>query len=250
MKFVPTWLHRLASPQHFFGDIKAWILWLYILGTIGFVVGSVWGLAFVPPERYQGDSFRILYVHAPIAHLVQLIYISIAVAGVVHLVWKLKMADVYMSAAAPVGCWLTALALASGMIWGMPTWGTAWVWDARIVSTLILFFLFFGLIVLRRVIPNPTRAATALSILAIVGAINIPVIKYSVEWFETLHQPASIELFGDVAIAPVFLVPLFINIISVSILTAGIVLAYMRSLVGERNASTTWIQGWIRGRGR
>ncbi|MYD45764.1 MAG: heme ABC transporter permease [Gammaproteobacteria bacterium] len=247
MKFIPTWLHRLASPQHFFGDIKSWIMWLYVLGTIGFLVGSVWGLAFVPPERYQGDSFRILYVHAPIAHVAQLIYISIAVAGVVHLVWKLKMADVYMSAAAPVGCWLTALALASGMIWGMPTWGTAWVWDARIVSTLILLFLFFGLIVLRRVVPNPTRAATALSILAIVGAINIPIIKYSVEWFETLHQPASIELFGDIAIAPVFLTPLFINIASIYVLAAGFILANMRYLVVERNASMTWIQGWIRG---
>lgn len=222
-------------------------MWLYVLGTIGFLVGSVWGLAFVPPERYQGDSFRILYVHAPIAHVAQLIYISIAVAGVVHLVWKLKMADVYMSAAAPVGCWLTALALASGMIWGMPTWGTAWVWDARIVSTLILLFLFFGLIVLRRVVPNPTRAATALSILAIVGAINIPIIKYSVEWFETLHQPASIELFGDIAIAPVFLTPLFINIASIYVLAAGFILANMRYLVVERNASMTWIQGWIRG---
>ena len=248
MKFVPTWLSRLASPQHFFGDIKSWIVWLYVLGTIGFLVGSVWGLAFVPPERYQGNSARILFVHAPIAHLVQLIYISIAIAGFVHLVWKLKMADVYMSAAAPVGCWLTALALASGMIWGMPTWGTAWVWDARIVSTLILFFLFIGLIVLRRVIPSPTRAATALSILAIVGAINIPIIKFSVEWFETLHQPASIKLFGDSAIARVFLVPLFINIVSIYVLTAGIILANMRYLVAERNASMTWIQGWIRGR--
>ena len=248
MKFVPRWLNRLASPQHFFTDIKPWIMWLYILGTVGLVVGSVWGLAFVPPERYQGNSFRILYVHAPIAHLAQLIYISIAIAGVVHLVWKLKMADVYMSAAAPVGCWLTALALVSGMIWGMPTWGTAWVWDARIVSTLVLFFLFIGLIVLRRVIPNPARAATALSILAIVGAINVPIIKFSVEWFNTLHQPASIELFGDVAIDRVFLVPLFINIASISVLSAGIILAYMRYLVLERNASMTWIQEWIRGK--
>ena len=247
MKFVPKWLHRLASPQHFFGDVRSWVVWLYVLGIIGLLVGFTWGLAFVPPERYQGDSFRILFVHAPIAHLVKLIYISIAVAGFVHLVWKLKMADVYMTAAAPVGCWLTALALASGMIWGMPTWGTAWVWDARIVSTLLLFFLFFGLVVLRRVIPNPTRAATALSILAIVGAVNIPIITYSVEWFETLHQPASIELFGGSSIATVYLIPLFINIASVYTLAAGIILANMRYLVVERNASMNWIQEWLQG---
>lgn len=248
MKFLPTWLHRLASPQHFFHDIKVWIMWLYILGITGLLVGSVWGVVFVPPERYQGDSFRIMFVHVPIAHISQLIYISIAIAGLVHLVWKLKMADVYMAAAAPVGCGLTALALASGMIWGVPTWGTAWVWDARLVSTLILFILFFGLIVLRHVIPNPNRAATALSILAIVGSINIFIIKFSVEWFETLHQPASIEIFGDIAIAPVFLVPLFINIPSMYVFAAGIILANMRYLVIERNASMSWIQGWIQER--
>ena len=248
MKFIPTWLRRLASPQHFFGDIKLWIVWLYVLGAIGFLVGSVWGLAFVPPERYQGDSFRILFVHAPIAHLVQVIYISIAIAGVVHLVWKLKMADIYMSAAAPIGCWLTALALISGMIWGTPTWGTAWVWDARTVSTLILFFLFFGLIVLRRVIPNPKRAAAALSILAIVGTINIFIIKFSVVWFKTLHQPASIELLGDIARAPVFLTPLFINIASTYVLAAGFILANMRYLVAVRNTSMTWNQEWTQGR--
>lgn len=248
MKFIPTRLRRLASPQHFFTDMRRWVVWLYVLGVVGFLIGSIWGLAFVPPERYQGNSFRILFVHAPVAHVAQLIYISIAIAGVIHLVWKLKMADVYMTAAAPVGCWLTALALASGVIWGIPTWGTGWVWDARIVSTLILFFLFFGLIVLRRVISNPTRAANALSTLAIVGAINIPIIKYSVEWFETLHQPASIELFGEVSVATVYLIPLFINIASIYILVAGIILANMRFLVILRNASMNWVQDWKRGR--
>ena len=242
MKFLPTQLHRLASPQHFFADILPWVVWLYVLGSVGFLVGSIWGIAFVPPERFQGNSFRILFVHAPVAHLVQLIYIAIAIAGVVHLVWKLKMADVFMAAAAPVGCWLTALALLSGMIWGIPTWGTAWVWDARTVSTLILFFLFFGLLVLRRVVPNPMRATTALSILAIVGAINIPIIKFSVEWFATLHQPASIKPFGETKIALVFLIPLFVNIVSLYILTAGIILANMRYLVFLRNATKSWVQ--------
>lgn len=248
MKFIPTGLRRLASPQHFFVDMKSWVLWLYVLGVVGFLIGSIWGLAFVPPERYQGNSFRILFVHAPVAHIAELIYISIAIAGIIHLVWKLKMADVYMAAAAPVGCWLIALALASGMIWGIPTWGTGWVWDARIVSTLLQFFLFFGLIVLRRIFSNPTRAANALSILAIVGAINIPIIKYSVEWFETLHQPASIKLFGETSVATVYLIPLFINIASIYILVAGIILANMRFLVVSRNASMNWALDWIRGR--
>ena len=246
MKFFPRRIQRLASPQHFFSDISLWVIVLYVLGSIGFLVGSIWGLAFVPPERYQGDSFRILFVHAPVAHLVQLIYIAIAIAGVVHLVWKLKMADVFMAAAAPVGCWLTAVALATGMIWGMPTWGTAWVWDARIVSTLILFFLFFGLVVLRRVIPNQMRAAAAISILAIVGSINIPIIKFSVEWFATLHQPASIKPFGETTIALVFLIPLLINTVSLYILAAGIILANMRRIVLVRNVTMNWIRERIR----
>lgn len=245
MKLVPRKILRLASPQHFFSDISSWIVCFYVLGGLGFLVGSIWGLAFVPPERYQGDSFRILFVHAPVAHLVEMIYVAIAIAGVVQLVWNLKMADIFMSSAAPVGCWLTALALLSGMIWGIPTWGTAWVWDARIVSTLILFVLFFGLVVIRRVIPNPMRAATAISILAIVGTINIPIIKFSVEWFQTLHQPASIKPFGESSIALVFLIPLFINFVSLCILTAGIILANMRHLVLSRNSSLAWVQEWI-----
>lgn len=247
MKFLPTWMQRLASPQHFFQDIKMWVVWLYVVGTIGLLVAWIWGLAFVPPERLQGDSFRILFVHVPVAFFAQLVYISIAAAGVIHLVWKLKMADVYMAAAALVGLWLTTLALASGMIWGMPTWGTAWVWDARIVTTLILLILFVGLIVLRRVIPNPARATTALSVLAIMGAVNIPIIKYSVVWFKTLHQPASIEFFGKVSIDMVYRIPLYISIASVFVLGIGMILANMRYLTIERNASKTWVQPWIQG---
>ncbi|MXZ45182.1 MAG: heme ABC transporter permease [Gammaproteobacteria bacterium] len=248
MKFLPTWMHRLASPQHFFLDTKMWVVWLYVVGIIGLLVGSIWGLAFVPPERFQGDSFRIIFVHVPVAIFAQIVYISLAIAGGVHLVWKLRMADVYMAAATPVGFWLTALALGSGMMWGIPTWGTPWEWDARIVSTFFLLILFLGLIVLRQVIPNPARATTALSILAIVGAINIPIIKYSVVWFNTLHQPASIELFGDISIHTIYRIPLFTNIASVFILTAGIILANMRYLTIERNASKTWVQPWIQGR--
>ena len=250
MKFLPSWMQRLASPQYFFLDVKVWIVWLYVLGVVGLLVGSIWGLAFVPAERLQGDSFRIMFVHVPVAIFAQIVYVSIAVAGVVHLVWKLKMADVYMAAAAPVGFWLTALALGSGMIWGMPTWGTPWEWDARIVTTFILLILYLGLIVLRQVIPNPARATFALSILAILGAINIPIIKYSVVWFETLHQPASIELFGEISIDAIYRFPLFTNIASVFILTAGIILANMRFETIVRNASKTWVRSWIQGRDR
>lgn len=241
MRFVPTFLRRLSSPQHFYHDTRNWAVVLCTLGLLGLCVGSVWGLCFVPPERYQGDSFRILFVHAPSAHVAQVIYLTLAVAGFVQLVWKLKLADTFIRAATPVGCTLTLFALVSGMLWGIPTWGTAWVWDARTTSMLVLFFLYFGIIVIRQVFPNPERAAQAISVIAIVGAINIPIIKFSVEWFETLHQPASLVIGKPSAIATVFLIPLLINSVAVYIFSAGVILASMRSYVLIEAARTNWV---------
>lgn len=235
----------MLSPEIFFRGARVWVYCLYTIGILGLVAGSLWGLFFVPPEKFQGDSFRIMFLHVPAAHLSQMIYIASAVAGVVYIVWRAKMADVFMESAAPIGCITTALALVSGMIWGKPTWGAWWVWDARTISVLILFFLFFGQIALRQAISRPERAAFAVSVLAIVGAINIPIIKYSVEWFTTLHQPASITLTEESAISVVFLVPLLLNIASFYIFVAGVVLAWMRSLVLRRHHQTSWAQAWM-----
>ncbi len=238
--------HRLASPQYFFQDVRIWVTVLYVISVVGLIVGSVWGLFFVPPERFQGDSFRIMFVHVPTAHLAQVIYIAIAIAGAIHLIWKLKMADVFMVAAAPVGCIMTVIALLTGMLWGMPTWGTAWVWDARTTSMLVLFVLFFAIIALRNAIPNPNRATFAVSVLAIIGFANIPLIKFSVEWFATLHQPASITLDSESSIAPIFLVPLLTNIASAYLFAAATILAGMRFLVLRRNQGTEWVQQWLK----
>ncbi len=238
--------HQMASPEHFFSGARPWVFWLYLLGIVGLAIGSAWGLFFVPPEKYQGDSVRIMYLHVPAAHLAQMIYIAIAVAGAVHIIWRLKMADVFMAAAAPIGAITTALALISGILWGRPTWGVWWIWDARTTSVLILFFLFFGLIALRQAIGRRERAAFAVSILAIAGAINIPIIKYSVEWFTTLHQPASIELGRKIAIDTVFLLPLFVNMISLYVFVAGVILANMRVDLVNRNQNTSWVTDWFR----
>lgn len=238
--------HRMASPEHFFAGARLWIFWLYIVGILGLVVGSAWGLFFVPPEKYQGDSVRIMFLHVPAAHLAQMIYIAIAVAGAVHIIWRLKMADVFMAAAAPVGAITTALALISGIMWGRPTWGVWWVWDARTTSVLILFFLFFGLIALRQAIGRHERAAFAVSALAIAGAINIPIIQYSVEWFTTLHQPKSMELGERIAIDTVFLIPLFVNMAAFYLFIAGVILANMRVAVVNRNQNSSWATEWFR----
>ena len=237
--------HKTGSPRWFFAGSRRWMVGLYVAGIALIVVGSTLGLGFVPPERYQGDSFRILFVHVPAVHLAQTIYIAVAVAGLVYLVWRMKMAELVIAAAAPVGMALTAAGLATGVVWGIPTWGTGWVWDARIMSTLVLLLLFFGLLALRQAIPRPDRAAMAVSLLAVVGAVNLPIIKYSVEWFTTLHQPASITLGDRPAIAPVFLVPLALNALGYYCLAAGIVIAALRMKIIERESGTSWVADWL-----
>ncbi len=234
--------HRMGSPPFFFAGAKKWAFGLYIIGIIGLLWGTIWGLFFTPPERYQGDVFRIMYIHVPTAHLSEAIYVAIAVAGAIFLVWRMKMADIFITAAVPVGCTITALALFSGIIWGIPTWGTGWVWDARTTSMLILFFLFFALMALRHAFPNRERAAYAVSILAIVGVINIPLIKYSVDWFNTLHQPASLGIGKPATIARTFLWPLFINAVALYAFVAGICLERMRTELISRESNSDWVR--------
>ncbi len=239
--------HRSGSPRWFFAGSRPWMVGLYLAGGALVLAGSVWGLAFVPPERYQGDSFRILFVHVPAASLAQSIYVAIAVAGLVHLVWRMKMADLFVAAAAPIGMGVTAAALATGIIWGMPTWGTGWVWDARTVSTLLLLLLFFGLTALRQAVPQPERAARAVSLLAVVGVVNIPIIKYSVAWFATLHQPASITLTERPAIAAVYLWPLAVNALGYYCFAAGAVIAALRERILTREAGAEWVRNYLAG---
>ena len=242
MVSLSTIFHRSGSSRFFFQGSVAWIRWLYAAGIVLLVVGMIWGLFFAPADRLQGESARIMFVHVPAAHLSQLVYLAIAAAGVVWLVWRMKLADICMTALAPIGCALTGLALASGAIWGIPTWGTGWVWDARLTSTLVLFFLYIGLIALRGALAGNQRAAMAVSILALVGAVNIPIIKYSVDWFATLHQPASITLGGPPAMAPAFLWPLAVNALGFHALVAGAALAAMRAELVQREARTDWVR--------
>lgn len=242
MNWFTRAFHKMGSPPFFYRGSRVWVNWLYAVGLISLVVGTVWGLAFTPADRLQGDSFRIIYLHVPSAHLSQLVYIAIAVAGFVYLVWRMKMADVFMLSAVWLGAFLTAFALFSGIVWGIPTWGTGWVWDARTTSVLVQLFLFLGLIALRSAIPNAHRGALAVSVLAIVGVINIPIIKYSVEWFTTLHQPASIQIGDPVSIDTSMLWPLLVNTIGLYALVAGIILYHMRINVLRRERKSEWVR--------
>ena len=232
----------MGSPPFFYRGTRIWVRWLYLVGLLLLVLGSVWGLFFVPADRLQGDSFRIIYLHVPSAHLSQLVYFGIAVAGFVYLIWRMKMADVFMAAAVWVGAVLTSLALFSGIVWGVPTWGTGWVWDARTTSVLVQLFLFLGLIALRGAIPNSQRAALAVSVLALVGVVNIPIIKYSVDWFTTLHQSASIQIGSPINIDASMLWPLLVNTLGMYILVAGAILYQMRVLILRRECGSEWVR--------
>ena len=243
--WIKRTFHKSGSPRWFFAASRRWMIGLYGVGMVLILTGSIWGLGFVPPERYQGDSFRILFVHVPAASLAQTLYVGIAAAGLVFLVWRMKMADMLIEAAAPVGMAITAAALATGIIWGMPTWGAGWVWDARTASTLVLLLLFFGLLALRQAIARPERAAQAVALLAVVGVVNIPIIKYSVEWFATLHQPASLEIGAKPTIAAIYLWPLGINALGYYCLVAGVTIAALRAKIVERESATEWVRAWL-----
>ena len=175
------WFHRLGSPRWFYQTSGRWLPWLAVLTLALLVIGTLWGLAFAPEDARQGNSFRIIYIHVPVSFLALAGYYVMAVAGAVNLIWRIKLADMVMTAAAPLGAALTFLALFTGAIWGKPTWGTYWVWDARITSMLVLLFLYLGVVVLRNSFSGRDTAGKACAILALVGTVNIPIIYKSVD---------------------------------------------------------------------
>ena len=202
--------HKLGSPKWFFGIAARLMPWLLAGGILLLMAGIVWGLAFAPKDYLQGNSYRIIFIHVPTAFLAQSVYVMMAVAAVVTLVWRMKLADVFVKSVAPVGLVLTFLSLFTGAVWGKPTWGTWWVWDARLTSMLILFFLYLGYMALRDAFDEPGRGARASAILVLVGFVNVPIIKFSVDWWNTLHQPSSVLRMDGPTIHPDMLTPLFL----------------------------------------
>ncbi|WP_407315892.1 heme ABC transporter permease [Pseudomonas sp. nanlin1] len=235
-----AWLHRLGSPQTFYALSGRLLPWLAGAAAVALGVGLVWGLAFAPPDYQQGNSFRIIYIHVPAAMLAQSCYVMLALAGAVGLVWKIKVADIALQCAAPIGAWMTALALVTGAIWGKPTWGSWWVWDARLTSMLILLFLYFGLIALGQAISNRDSAAKACAVLAIVGVINIPIIKYSVQWWNTLHQGATFSLTEKPAMPAEMWLPLLFTVFGFYCFFGAVLLLRMRLELLKREARSRW----------
>ncbi len=235
------WFHRLGSPRWFYEKTGAWLPWLSLLTFLLLLVGGVWGLGFAPMDAKQGNSYRIIYIHVPSSFLALAGYYTMAICGAIGLIWKMKLPFMVMKAAAPIGAALTFLALITGAIWGKPTWGTWWVWDARITSMLILFFLYLGVIALQQAFQNRDTADKASAILALVGTVNIPIIYKSVDWWFTLHQPATIKFIGKSTIHPSMLYPLFVMLIGFYCFYALTLLLHTRVEILRRESRTQWV---------
>jgi heme exporter protein C len=237
------WFSKLGSPRWFYDLSSRWLLPILItLSVLLLGVGLFWALLIVPEDYQQGHTIRIMYIHVPVAVVSLSCFPLMAVAGVITLVWKMKLADMVAICTAPLGLWLTGLALATGAIWGEPIWGTWWAWDARLTSLLIQFFLFIGVIALRSAIESPDAAARACAILAIVGAINVPIIKYSVNWWNTLHQPASSFSMDPMAPNPPEVwVPLVIMILGTFCFFAVALILRTRNEILQRERRSQWV---------
>lgn len=240
------WFSKLGSPRWFYDLSGKWLPWLYGAMLVLGVTGLTWALLFVPQDYQQGETIRIMYVHVPVASISLACFPLMAVAGAITLVWKMKLADMVAKCVAPIGAWFTGLALATGGIWGEPIWGTWWAWDARLTSMLIQFFLFIGVIALRSAIESPDNAAKACAVLAIVGAINVPIIKYSVEWWNTLHQPASRFSMDPVSPNPPEVwVPLVIMICAVYVFFVITLILRTRNEILLRERRSQWVKDLV-----
>jgi heme exporter protein C len=201
-------MHRFANPSRFMRMSAAALPWLGALTVALLSVGLILALVVAPPDYQQGDSARIMFIHVPAAWTALFVYALVVLASASSLVWRHPLAEIAGREAAPIGAGFTLICLVTGALWGKPMWGAWWVWDARLTSVLILFFLYLGYLALANAFDEPTRGARAAAVLALVGAINLPVIKFSVDWWNTLHQPASVFRLGGPSIHLSLLVPL------------------------------------------
>lgn len=235
-------LYKLASPKYFYQVSGKLLPWLIALLLILFSYGLLGALILSPPDYQQGDAYRIIYIHVPSAFLSMFIYMLMAFCALLSLVWRLKLADAILTASAPIGAWLTGLALLTGAIWGKPMWGTWWVWDARLTSELILAFLYLGVIALQAAMLNQEQRAKAGAILVLVGSINIPIIHYSVYWWNTLHQGATISRFAKPTIAPSMLYPLLAMIAAFLVYYLVLMLMRVRTEILWRERRSSWVR--------
>jgi heme exporter protein C len=227
----------LANPSRFLALTGRVLPWLAAATVVAFAIGI--GQAYVAPDDYQqGATVKIMFIHVPAAWLGTFAWMLMSVAALGTLVWRHPLADVAAKAAAPIGAAFTLMCLITGSLWGRPMWGAYWVWDARLTSVLVLFLMYLGVMALWRTIEEPTRAARVVAVLTLVGAINIPIIKFSVDWWSTLHQPASVLRLGGSTIHPTILMPLITMLVAFTLLFLTLHLAAMRNEILRRRVRT------------
>ncbi|MGC1711323.1 MAG: heme ABC transporter permease [Methyloceanibacter sp.] len=224
----------LANPTRFLVLVDRIVPWLMVLTAILLGAGLYLAFFVAPPDYQQGETARIMFIHVPSAWLGMFGYMLIAASALGTLIWRHPLADVSAKTAAPIGATFTFIALVTGSLWGKPMWGTYWVWDARLTSVLVLFLLYLGLIALWNTIEEPGRAGRAAAILALVGAVNVPIIHYSVEWWNTLHQPASVFRVGGPTIDPSLLAPLLVMAVAFTLVFVLLHLIAMRAEILRR----------------
>lgn len=246
MSIIPApivrFYHRTASPPHFYNIASKLIPWFTVIFLLLVGAGLYGGLYLAPTDYQQGDSYRIIYVHVPAAWMSLLIYVIMAVAGAIALIWRMKIANVILISSAPIGASFTFIALVTGSLWGKPMWGTWWVWDARLTSELILLFLYLGVISLYGAIEDKRTASRAVAILALVGVVNIPIIHYSVQWWNTLHQGPTVAKMDKPSIHVDMLIPLMLMATAFKFYYAIAMLQVAKVEILMREQNSQWVK--------
>jgi len=237
-----TWFYRLASPPHVYGVAGALTPWFLAGAALSIGYGMIAGLGFAPPDYQQGDAFRIIYVHAPAAWMSTFAYMVMAVAGAIALIWRIKIGHAVAAAAAPIGASFALLALVTGSLWGRPMWGTYWAWDPRLTSELILLFLYIGVMSLRSAFDDAARGDRAAALLAIVGVVNVPIIHYSVVWWNSLHQGATVAKLAKPSMPGSMLWPLLASLLGFMLFFGAVLCMRVRGEVLNRERQSAWVR--------
>jgi heme exporter protein C len=235
------WFHKLSSPPYAYrtaGLVRPWLFWPAVLLML---IGAFGGLVLAPEDYQQKDAFRIIYVHVPTAILSLSIYTVMAIAAAVGIVWRIKLAHAVAASCAPIGAWFTFACLVTGSIYGKPMWGTWWEWDPRLTSELILLFLYLGYMALRASFDDIQRADRASAILAVVGVVNVPIVKYSVVWWNSLHQGPSISKLAAPSIAGSMLWPLLVLLLAFALYIGAVVCDRLRAEILRRERNASWL---------
>src|SRR5208337_4834502 len=240
------WFYRLASPPYVYRVAAGLTPWFLTLAAIAIGCGLIAGLVFAPPDYQQGDAFRIIYVHAPSAWLSLFAYITMALAGGIALIWRIKMGHAVAAASAPIGASFTLAALVTGSLWGRPMWGTYWAWDPRLTSELILLFLYVGVMSLRPAFEDPGRGDRAAALLSIVGVVNVPIIKYSVVWWNSLHQGATVMKFEKSSMPGSMLWPLLAMFVGYMLFFGAVLCIRVRAEILDRERQASWVREAVR----